>query len=555
MGFALRPYQQEAYNAIFEKWKEFKNLLLVNPTGTGKTVLVAHVTKRLCDNGERVLILAHREELLKQAQDKLYRACGLETALEKAESTSLGTNKQCVVGSVQTLCRSTRLEQFSPNYFQTIIIDEAHHALSASYRRIINHFSNAKLLGVTATPDRGDKKSLSVIFDEIAYEYSLKQAIRENYLSPIEAELIPVKIDLSNVSTKAGDYDEGEVGEALEPYLESIADEMAARCMDRKTVCFLPLIATAQTLQEKLLERGFRCAEVNGQSPDRNEILADFDAGRYNCICNSMLLTEGWDCPSVDCIVVLRPTKVRALFCQMVGRGTRLYPNKEKLLLLDFLWNTTKHDLCTPASLVAKNEDIANRIDEQLKQGALKGFGSKDILALEDEAESTAREEREAALARQLAAEKWKKAHRIDPVLWGLNLNIQDVIEYEPIFRWQSEPPTEKQLAVLERFNFDLEKITTKGLAARVLNAVFERKMNEEPSVKQIQVLIRAGFRNVEKWTKAQCSEMITLLKDNGWKAPIEINDTYSFNPKDLKDIKKKYESRKQQGFYSAVTA
>lgn len=140
----------------------------------------------------------------------------------------------------------------------------------------------------------------------------------------------------------------GELGTALDPYLEQIAAEMVQRCRGRKTVVFLPLIKTSQKFRDLLNAKGLQAAEVNGQSTDRKEVLADFDAGKYNVLCNSMLLTEGWDCPSVDCVVVLRPTKVRSLYSQMVGRGTRLSEGKADLLLLDFLWMTDKHELLPP---------------------------------------------------------------------------------------------------------------------------------------------------------------------------------------------------------------
>lgn len=241
-----------------------------------------------------------------------------------------------VVGSVQTLQRTARLERFPQDYFGTIIIDEAHHAITDGYRRILDYFDRAKVLGVTATPDRGDMRNLGEVFDSLAFEYKLTDAIKEGYLCKIMAQTIPLKLDITDVGFTSGDYSLGQLGTALDPYLEQIAAEMAQRCTGRKTVVFLPLIKTSQKFRDLLNAHGFRAAEVNGQSTDRKEVLADFDAGKYNVLCNSMLLTEGWDCPSVDCVVVLRPTKVRSLYSQMVGRGTRLSPGKSDLLLLDF---------------------------------------------------------------------------------------------------------------------------------------------------------------------------------------------------------------------------
>lgn len=365
----LRPYQQEAKEAVFEQWDNgIRKTLLVLPTGCGKTIVFAKVTEDCVRKGDRVLILAHRGELLDQAADKLKKTTGLNSAVEKAESSCLGSWFRVVVGSVQTLMREKRLGQFPGDYFNTIIIDEAHHCISDSYQKVLEHFPEAHVLGVTATPDRGDMRNLGQYFESLAYEYTLPKAIKEGYLTPIKALTIPLKIDMSGVSVQAGDFKASDIGTALDPYLEGIAQEMQKYCADKKTVVFLPLVKTSQKFRDVLNDYGFQAAEVNGDSQDRAEILADFESGKYNVLCNSMLLTEGWDCPSVDCVVVLRPTKVRSLYCQMVGRGTRLSPGKEHLLLLDFLWHTERHELCHPASLICDNEEVAQKMTENLEE-------------------------------------------------------------------------------------------------------------------------------------------------------------------------------------------
>ena len=366
----LRPYQQEAKDSVFEQWEKVNKTLVVLPTGCGKTIVFAKVTEECVRRGKRVLILAHRGELLDQASDKIAKTTGLRCALEKAEATCLGSWYRITVGSVQSLQREKRLAQFDKDYFGTIIIDEAHHCITDGYQKILQYFSDAKVLGVTATPDRGDMRNLGEYFESLAYEYTLPKAIREGYLSPIKALTIPLKLDLTGVSMQSGDFKAGEIATALDPYLYQIADEMAKYCQDRKTVVFLPLVKTSQKFRDILNEKGFKAAEVNGESRDRAEILEAFDKDEYNVLCNSMLLTEGWDCPSVDCVVVLRPTKVRSLYSQMVGRGTRLYPGKEDLLLLDFLWHTERHELCHPANLICESEEVARKMTENLEEAA-----------------------------------------------------------------------------------------------------------------------------------------------------------------------------------------
>ena len=325
----LYPYQQAARAAVERDWEDgYLRTLLVLPTGCGKTIVFSRIIEDMVRTGSRCLILAHRGELLEQAADKLHRAAKLRCAVEKAEESCLGSWYRVVVGSIQSLMREKRLSQFSEDYFDVIVVDEAHHVLSDSYQRVLEHFGGAKVLGVTATPDRGDMRNLGQYFEHLAYEYKLPQAIREGYLCPIKAVTIPLKLDLSGVGVQAGDFKSADIDTALDPYLHQIAAEMRSYCQNRKTVVFLPLVKTSQKFRDILNAQGFQAAEVNGNSQDRAGVLQDFEDGRYNVLCNSMLLTEGWDCPAVDCIVVLRPTKVRSLYSQMVGRGTRLFPGK-----------------------------------------------------------------------------------------------------------------------------------------------------------------------------------------------------------------------------------
>ena len=532
MAMELRPYQQEARDSIFEQWDSgIRRTLLVLPTGCGKTIVFAKVTEDCVRHGDRVLILAHRGELLEQAADKIASVTGLGCATEKAEETCIGSWYRITVGSVQTLMREKRLGQFPADYFRTIIIDEAHHCVSDSYQRVLQHFPDAKVLGVTATPDRGDMRNLGEYFESLAYEYTLPKAIRSGYLSPIKALTIPLKMDLTGVSVQAGDFKASEIGTALDPYLYQIADEMAKYCMDRKTVVFLPLIKTSQKFRDILISRGFQAAEVNGESTDRAEVLADFDAGKYNVLCNSMLLTEGWDCPSVDCIVVLRPTKVRSLYSQMVGRGTRLFPGKDHLLLLDFLWMTERHELCHPADLICTDQEVAKQMTANLEEAA----GCPVDL---EEAEKAAAEDvvaqREEALAKQLAEMKHRKGVLVDPLQFEMSIQAEDLAGYVPSFAWEMGPASEKQKTALEKFGIMPDEIENAGKAAKLLDRLKKRQAENLARPRQIKQLEKRGFQHVGNWTFEQANNMISRIAAQGWRGVPKGVDPATYVPDEV---------------------
>lgn len=517
----LRPYQEQAKKAVFTEWDNGNNrTLLVLPTGCGKTIVFAKITEDCVKNGDRVLILAHRGELLEQASDKIKKSTGLNCSTEKAENTSLNSFYRVTVGSVQTLMRESRLSKFNKDYFDTIIIDEAHHCITDSYMRILNYFDKSKVLGVTATPDRGDMKNLGSVFNSLAYEYTLPQAIKEGYLTPIKALTIPLTLDLSGVTTQAGDFKASEVSTALDPYLEQIANEMLEHCKNRKTVVFLPLVKTSQKFCDLLNKKGFKAAEVNGESKDRAKILKDFENNRYNVLCNSMLLTEGWDCPDVDCVVVLRPTKVRALYSQMVGRGTRLAPNKKELLLLDFLWHTERHELCRPAHLICENPEVAKKMTENLEKQA---GCPVDIEQAEIKASEDVVAEREESLAKQLSEMKHRKRKLVDPLQFELSIQAEDLASYVPTFGWEMSPASDKQIKTLEKLGIYPDEIDNAGKAQKIIDRLDKRRSEGLTTPKQIRFLESRGFEHVGTWKFEQAKLLIDRIAANGWRIPREI--------------------------------
>lgn len=488
----LRPYQNEAIKAINDHWSEWDRELLVLPTGCGKTVVFNTIAHQ---RPGRTLILAHREELIEQARDKYYSMFHRIAGKIKGQTEEI---LPVTVGSIQTVMR----RDYS-GLFHTIIVDEAHHAISDSYMKVLDQFPNAKILGVTATPDRGDKRSLARYFDGIAYEYKLKQAIEDGYLCNLVARTVPLRIDMTNVKISIGDFQVDSVAETLEPYLPQIADAIMEYAADRKTVVFCPLISIAQELASMI--PGAR--EVNGSSPDRKETLDWFDqAGPGAVLCNAMLLTEGWDCPSCDCVVVLRPTKIRSLYAQMIGRGTRLHPGKKNLLILDFLWLCQKHNLCKPACLASDNEEDIEAVTSKTTEEQLELFG----------AVSDAEEARRNALAEALARQARKKSKMINPLdLFDL-LDDIGLADYQPTFKWEEQPASDKQIRALNNFGIETDEMT-KGYAHVVLDRLFTRSNLNLATLKQIKCLKRFGYDPVD-WSFEQASRTISALAERGWR-------------------------------------
>lgn len=512
----LRPYQKEASKSILEEWKKgTRSCLLTLPTGCGKTIVFADVIQNVLREGGKTLILAHRAELLDQAADKIHKVTGLGCAVEKAEQTAEDSWFNVTVGSIQSM-NEKRLDRIKPTAYSHIIIDEAHHTLAQSYMRVLEHFKEAKVLGVTATADRGDKRNLGVVFDRVAYELSLPQAIRDGWLVPIRALTLPISMTISHAG--AGDYNITDCASAIEPYLQTIAEQIKENAADRKTVCFLPLIATGQKFLAMLQSLGIDAREVNGESQDRAETLEWFSkAGRGAVLINAMLLTEGWDEPSADCICVLRPTKVRSLYTQMVGRGTRLSPGKKDLLLLDFLWMTERHDLCRPTHLVCDNPDLAPRIAEILAEET----AAVDLLEATGEAAGKATAEREESLRKELEMQKHKKRALVDPLQFKASVSgTMPPPEEENNDLKAMRPPTAKQIEFLENAGIFADELETRAQADKLIELVLDRREKGLSTPKQIRVLERYNFQNVGQWSFGQAQKKIGQLAANGWRRP-----------------------------------
>ena len=350
-----RPYQEDAVAAIQTAFERgVRRQLVALPTGTGKTVVFAEVIRR---RSGRALVMAHRDELIRQAVSKIEAvAPGLQVGVVKADEDDVEAD--VVVASVQTLQRTHRRERLG-RVFQTIIVDEAHHAAAPSYRGILAYFGSFDdeqilTLGVTATPERGDRQRLDC-FEEIVYSRDLTSMIREGYLVDLRAAQVGIAANLDRVSVHHGDFAAEALGKAMH---DASAPEMVVQAYEkfasgRRALVFTPTVALAHETAEAFVMAGLSAAALDGTTAldERRSILKQLGSGELAALANCAVLTEGFDEPSINTVIIARPTKSRQLYLQMVGRGTRLYPGKDDCLILDLVGVSQLHKLVSAASL------------------------------------------------------------------------------------------------------------------------------------------------------------------------------------------------------------
>lgn len=350
-----RSYQLEALEAIEQSWSAGVTHQLISlPTGVGKTIVFALLAKSL---NTKTLIVAHTEELINQAKDKL-KVVWPEADVGIVKASQDETEAQVVIASIQTASRMKRLGKLRECGFDLLIIDEAHHAAAASYESLVRELGffdedpSKLLVGVTATPKRGDGVGLGSIFQEIVFERSISTMIRAGYLSPLLGKQIHTKIDLNCIGVSHGDFVASELAKAVNTSGRNqlIIENYQTFAEDRKkALAFCVDVQHAKDLADAFNDSGISSKAVYGEmdKEERSKSLQDFKDGKYQVLTNCMLLTEGFDERAVDCVIMGRPTKSVSLFTQMVGRGTRTYPTKKDCLVLDFCDNVTNNDLCT----------------------------------------------------------------------------------------------------------------------------------------------------------------------------------------------------------------
>lgn len=533
----LRPYQVRAIESIERAWDEGqKRTLLVLATGLGKTTVFSEIVRRhYAQTKRRTLVLAHRIELVDQAAARLEATgCAVEVESGDRRASVLGSmfGSVAVVATVQTM-RGKRLARWPKDAFGRIVIDEAHRSVAGQYADVMEHF-DAPVLGVTATPDRGDKVALGGVFDSTAYTMSILDGVREGYLCDVKGRLVDLAcVSLDRVRTTKQEHgrdlaaeDIAKAMEGLEP-MHAIAAALSREAGERKTLVFMPSVATAHALGEVLAGYvgAHRVRSLDGSSDKdvRAKAIKDYASGDVQFLINCALFTEGFDAPATACVAIARPTKSRALYAQMVGRGTRLHPSKEDCLVLDFYPRNTTHNLAKIVDIF-DGDELSER-ERTLTQEALDGGAS--MMEARGKAKERAAEEaraleerRQRAAAAKLQAEA--KYRAVNRSMW----TVDDVCAV-PAEAYAPNVPRARveQLARLEDLRVPIANNETVRSAAAKLAEAVRRRRDGLCSIKQAQVLIRAGLRGDVPYAEART--LMDALAAARWKPTPEMFAAY----------------------------
>lgn len=539
----LRDYQTDAVNAAMTAMRGGGSTLLVMATGLGKTIVFAEIIRRYMaqGTGRRALVLAHRAELIHQAADKIRRVVGCDVEIEMGDMRAredIYNKAPVIVSSVQTQIAGRsgllRMHKFKPEQFGIVIIDEAHHAVGASYRKTLDHFrrGGCRVLGVTATPDRADEAALGSLFDSVAFEHGIREGIIGGWLVPIKQRLVSVtSLDFSTCRTTAGDLNGADLDGVMqyEETLHGMVYPTLEIAGDRRGIIFASSVAHAERIAE-IVNRHKAGSAVfvyaNTPADERRHLFAGFSEGRYQWLVNVGIATEGWDDAArdgkgVQVIAMMRPTKSRSLYCQMIGRGTRPLPGtvdgiataearraaieasaKQGVTVLDFCGNAGRHRLVHVADALAgkdPDEMVARIAEREMDRAA--HDEEIDALALLTRAEIAAVKEREASKRRGLVVKAGYRSQVIDPF---------SLVDLAPNREMQAHgvPASEKQVAVLRRLKVDVPRYLTRREASQLIDAAIAT-----PSPAQAYFLRRNGLDPAD-FTRRTASDAIDAIKN-----------------------------------------
>jgi len=565
----LRPYQKDAYENTLKVFERASSALLVLSTGTGKTIIFSHIVKRFANLG-RVLVLAHREELILQAKEKIKLVSGIDADVEMGQDWAPGgwAKSEVIVSSIQTQCAGReggRMTRFEPTEFSLLVIDEAHHSASATYRRVVKYYMDGnpdlKLLGVTATPDRLDEKALGQTCKEVAFVYGIEDAISDGWLVPIEQRSVFVSgLDYSAVKTTAGDLNGKDLAAILEyeENIHAIASPTIELTGDKKTLIFAASVGQAERLTEIInRHKPGQARFVYGKTPRdlRRDMFADFAVKRFQYLVNVGVATEGFDDPGIECVVMARPTKSRALFTQCVGRGTRPLPGlvdqfddaierrdaifksaKPAVEIIDFVGNAGKHKLVTAADILGGKYDdevVVLAGENAAKESAATGKPA-------DIATELQKAEHEIAKRNSMAEEAaYRDKVKLRAHFSTAKVNPFNVLDMDPRreMPWhKGQPPTQKQLGFLKNKGVDTDGMTLTH-AKQMIDTLYKRQQTGKATFKQTKCVQKFGYDTSEMSFK-EAGDLITRLVANKWKkVPLKPVEAVKVERDSIKDV------------------
>lgn len=492
----MRAYQLTAISAVREAFRAHQRVLLVMPTGTGKTAVFSEIAKRVNIKGGKVLVLQNRSELIDQSK-KALESHGLRVGVEKAGSHGIDntTVPDVVIASVQSM-RGERMHAYQPRAFSLIVCDEAHHSTAKTYTDILDYFFEVKVLGVTATPDRADGTPLADVFSYCAYTYEIGAAMRDGWLCAASLLDIAVEqLDLSKIKTRCGEPNAAELDAEIlqDGVLHAIAKPLADHVGTRQTIAFCPGVKSSERLAEVLEGYGIKATHVHGgmDADDRKMELRRYRAGQVQVICNAMLLTEGYDAPETACVALVRPTTSRSLLVQMIGRGLRIAPDKPDCLVMNF----------SPGRVKAKNlicpEDV-------LGAHGMRNIGEN----------WKAKAKREAAEAEEALAVRKREIVAIGVMYAACRMPLSELLEV--MCAPDNRGVSEKQVAALKRAGFAVGEIETQAEAQLCFEIMNQRRAAGLCTYRQGKMLASKGLRS--DVTPEQAAHAMMVLERNGWR-------------------------------------
>lgn len=536
MKFTLRPYQRTFCRKAMDAMEKgvdgqfFSKFLGIAATGAGKTIIgsaLLEYTNRWGITPGKGLFLADTDELVFQTVDKIRACTNIIPDVEKAASRA-SKEADIVVGSIQSMSR--RLEDYLKDHFRLVIADEAHLSLAPQWQRTLEYFreGGAFILGVTATPGRGDNQQLMDYYEHLVDEIPLKLLIEQRMLSPIVVQTEPLEIPIHSTVT---DGDNENLAEELTPYYEAIIDSMEREAKDRrKILVFHTSIAASIHFTSLLRQRGHKAMHVDGTTSGRGEIIADFGKPEGIRILNNVqLLTKGYDGPMVDCIIILRPVKSRTAYTQMVGRGTRLYcphgctewcehaDRKANMLLLDYLWEFADKGVMSPANLFSESPEQVADVYAGLRAGT-----GKQLDLMEMDSDKFAK--REQALLEKLKRVTGKQGRRMDAMDFAAMLHQPDLIDYKPLAKWEAAPATDRQLAMLDKLGLSTG---CRGEASQMIKVLAERMEDHRASPKQVKFLLEEGYGEAHRYSFSKASRLIDEIRAERTKDKTYANSRY----------------------------